>query len=160
MQERSTTGRIDTVSKLIAASPHTLYQAFIDPNSLVKWLPPEGMRGEVALFEPHAGGKYRLILYYEKGEQTTGKSTIDSDVSEGTFVEIVPDTKIVMAGAFDSEDSGFEGVMTMTWYFEENLEGTKITVIAENVPTGISKEDHIDGLSSSLENLEYFVETR
>ncbi|MCC5894073.1 MAG: SRPBCC domain-containing protein [Alkalibacterium sp.] len=160
MQERSTTGRIDTVSKLIAASPHTLYQAFIDPNSLVKWLPPEGMRGEVALFEPHAGGKYRLILYYEKEEKTTGKTTIDSDVSEGTFVEVVPDMKIVMEGAFESEDPDFEGVMTMTWYFEENLEGTKITVIAENVPPGISKEDHIDGLSSSLDNLEYFVEKR
>ena len=65
-----------------------------------------------------------------------------------------------MAGAFDSEDSDLKGVMTMTWYFEENLEGTKITVIAENVPLGINKQDHIDGLSSSLENLEYFVETR
>ena len=81
MQERSSTGRIDTVSKLIAASPHTLFQAFIDPASLIKWLPPEGMRGEVSLFEPHAGGKYRLILYYEKKEQITGKTTIDSDVS-------------------------------------------------------------------------------
>lgn len=118
------------------------------------------MRGEVALFEPYAGGKYRLILYYEKEEQTTGKTTIDSDISEVTFVEVVPDMKIVMVGAFDSEDPDFEGVMTMTWYFEENLEGTKIMVIAENVPPGISKKDHIDGLSSSLENLEYFVDTR
>ena len=160
MQERSSTGRIDTVSKLIAASPHTLFQAFIDPASLIKWLPPEGMRGEVSLFEPHAGGKYRLILYYEKKEQITGKTTIDSDASEGTFVDVVPDMKIVMAGAFDSEDSDLKGVMTMTWYFEENLEGTKITVIAENVPLGINKQDHIDGLSSSLDNLEYFVETR
>lgn len=160
MQESSSNGRIDTVSKNIASSPHTLYQAFIDPDSLIKWLPPEGMRGEVSLFEPYAGGKYRLILYYEKEEQTTGKTTIASDVSEGTFVEVVPDTKIVMAGAFDSEDPDFKGVMTMTWYFEEILEGTKITVIAENVPAGISKEDHIDGLSSSLKNLEYFVEKR
>lgn len=160
MQERSSTGRIDTVSKLIAASPHKLFQAFIDPDSLIKWLPPEGVRGEVSLFEPHAGGKYRLILYYEKEEKTTGKTTVDSDVSEGIFVEVVPDMKIVMAGSFDSKDPDFEGVMTMTWYFEENLEGTKITVIAENVPLGINKQDHIDGLSSSLENLEYFVETR
>lgn len=160
MNEKKATGRIDTVSKVIAVSPHTLYQAFMDPDALVKWLPPEGMRGEVELFEPHAGGKYRLILYYE-GEQTTpGKTTEDSDVSEGTFVELVPDMKIVTSGVFESDDPDFEGVMTMSWYFEENLEGTKVSIVAENVPQGIKKDDHIDGLTSSLENLEYFTETR
>ncbi|PRY71412.1 SRPBCC domain-containing protein [Alkalibacterium olivapovliticus] len=160
MEYKSKTGRIDTVSKVIAASPHTIYQAFINPDALIKWLPPEGMWGEVDQLEPHAGGKYRLILYYE-GEQTSeGKTSEYSDVSEGTFIELIPDMKVVMAGAFDSENPDFEGVMIMTWYFEEILEGTKITVIAENVPPGISKEDHSDGLSSSLENLEYFVETR
>lgn len=160
MEDKSKAGRIDTVSKVIAASPHTLYQAFMDPDSLVKWLPPEGMRGEIDLFEPHAGGRYRLILYYEGEELTPGKTTEDSDVSEGTFVELVPDTKIVMSGVFESDEPDFKGVMTMSWYFEENLEGTKVTVIAENVPQGIKKDDHIDGLTSSLENLEYFAETR
>ncbi|MER2063559.1 MAG: SRPBCC domain-containing protein [Alkalibacterium sp.] len=160
MNEKTANRRIDTVSKVIAASPHTLYQSFMDPESLVKWLPPEDMRGEVALFEPHVGGKYRLILFYEGEEETAGKTTVDSDVSEGAFVELVPDMKIVTSGVFESDDSDFEGVMTMTWYFEENLEGTKVTVIAENVPEGIKKDDHIDGLTSSLENLEYLIETR
>jgi len=137
-----------------------LYQAFIDPVSLVKWLPPEGMSGKIDLFEPYVGGRYRLILFYEGEQPTAGKTTEKSDVSEGTFVELVPDMKIVTSGVFESDDPGFEGVMTMTWYFEENLEGTKVTVIAENVPQGIKKDDHIDGLTSSLENLEYFAETR
>lgn len=160
MEDKSKAGRIDTVSKVIAASPHVLYQTFMNPDALIKWLPPEGMSGEVDQFEPHAGGKYRLILYYEGEETTAGKTTENSDVSEGTFVELVPDMKIVMSGVFESDDPNFEGVLTMTWYFEENLEGTKVTVIAENVPQGISKDDHIDGLTSSLENLEYFAETR
>lgn len=160
MEDHSRTGRIDTVSKVIEASPHTLYQALMDPDSLIKWLPPEGMRGEVERFEPYTGGKYRLVLYYEKGQDGTGKTTEDSDVSEGTFVELIPDMKIVTAGTFESNDPDFSGVMTMIWYFEENLEGTKVTVIAENVPEGIKKDDHIDGLTSSLENLEYLTETR
>lgn len=160
MNDKTVTGRIDTVSKVIAASPHTLYQAFMDPESLVKWLPPDGMRGEVDLFEPHAGGKYRLILYYEGEQATAGKTTENSDVSEGMFVELVLDMKIVTSGVFESDDPDFKGVMMMTWYFEENLEGTTVTVIAENVPSGIKKDDHINGLTSSLENLEYLTETR
>lgn len=160
MEEQPNMGRIDSVSKVIDVSPHTLYEAFMNPDSLAKWLPPEGMRGEIDLFEPHVGGRYRLTLTYEAEHENTGKTTEDSDVSEGTFVELVPDKKIATAGIFDSDDPDFAGNMVMTWYFEEVLEGTKVTIIVENVPEGIKKDDHIDGLASSLENLENFVETR
>ena len=50
--------------------------------------------------------------------------------------------------------------MIMTWYFEEVIQGTKVTIVAENVPIGIKKDDHIDSLNSALENLERFTKTR
>ncbi|WP_028274495.1 SRPBCC domain-containing protein [Atopococcus tabaci] len=160
MEEEVKAGRIDTVSRVIDVSPHTLYQAFMDPDSLVQWLPPEGMRGDMSLFEPHVGGRYRLTLTFGEEQEMAGKTTENTDVSEGTFVELIPDKKIATAGMFDSDDPDFAGNMVMTWYFEEVLEGTRVTIVAENVPEGIKKDDHIDGLTSSLENLESFVETR
>lgn len=160
MEEEVKAGRIDTVSRVIDVSPHTLYQAFMDPDSLVQWLPPEGMKGKIDLFEPYIGGRYRLTLTYGEEQEATGKTTENTDVSEGTFVELIPDKKIATAGMFDSDDPDFAGNMVMTWYFEEVLEGTRVTIVAENVPEGIKKDDHIDGLTSSLENLENFVETR
>lgn len=49
--------------------------------------------------------------------------------------------------------------MTMTWSVREEASGTRVEIIADNVPDGISAEDHADGLASSLENLADFVES-
>lgn len=160
MEDQLKRGRIDTVSTVISASPSTLYQAFMNPDSLVQWLPPGGMKGEFDQFEAHVGGRYRLTLTYEEKHNVAGKTTEDSDTSEGTFVELIPDQKIATSGVFDSDDPGVAGSMVMTWYFEEVMEGTKVTIVAENVPEGIKKHDHIDGLNSSLENLRKFVERK
>lgn len=159
MENNPKSGRIDTVSKVIDASPQTLYQAFMDPNSLVKWLPPKGMIGEISLFEPVIGGRFQLTLIYEDEYAVKGKTTANSDTLEGTFIELIPGKKIVEAGVFESDDPAFAGNMVMTWYFEEAVPSTKVTIIAENVPKGIKKEDHLDGLNSTLENLERFAKT-
>lgn len=45
----------------------------------------------------------------------------------------------------------------MTWLFEPAPDGTNVTITAENVPAGISAEDHAAGLASTLENLASFV---
>ena len=160
MKNHSSNGRIDTVSRVMDASPQTLYQAFMDPNSLIKCLPPEGMSGEIGLFEPIIGGRYQLTLTYEDKHAAQGKTTENTDALEGMFIELVPDKKIVEAGLFDSEDSDFAGEMIMTWYFEEVAQGTKVMIVAENVPIGIKKDDHINGLNSTLENLERFTKTK
>jgi hypothetical protein len=47
--------------------------------------------------------------------------------------------------------------MLMTWVFEPTPAGTKVTITAENVPSGISPADHDEGLRSSLENLAKFM---
>lgn len=157
MENIPKSGRIDTVSRVIGTSPHKLYQAFMDPNSLVKWLPPEGVRGEISLFEPVIGGRFQLTLIYEDEYAVQGKTTENSDTLEGTFIELIPDKKIVETGVFESDDPAFAGHMVMTWYFEEVEQGAKVTIVAENVPKGIKKEDHLEGLNSTLENLERFA---
>ena len=89
---------------------HLLYQAFMDPNSLTKWLPPEGMNGEISLFEPIVGVRYQLALTYEDEHAIPGKINENSDALEGTFIELVPHKKIVEADIFDSDDSAFVGI--------------------------------------------------
>lgn len=48
----------------------------------------------------------------------------------------------------------------MTWFFEEVDGATKLTLIAENVPPGIPKAVHIEGLNSTLDNLQDFIGDR
>lgn len=153
--------RIDSASKMISASPQLVYDALLDPEALVEWLPPKGMKGRIHAFEPREGGTYRIALTYEAPNHSTdGKTTQDSDVVEGRFRELIPNERIVQVVEFQSKDPSFAGSMSITWSLAAMPGGTEVTVICENVPHGIRKEDHDAGLRSTLENLAAFAERR
>ncbi|WP_240339687.1 SRPBCC domain-containing protein [Halobacillus ihumii] len=76
----------------------------------------------------------------------------------GKFLELVPDKRIVQSVIFDSDDPAFSGEMRQKWLLEAISEGTKVTIVCENVPEGIRKKDHDEGLKSTLENLASFTE--
>jgi hypothetical protein len=48
--------------------------------------------------------------------------------------------------------------MTMTWEVTAVDAGTRVDIVAEDVPDGISTEDHAAGLAASLTNLAVYVE--
>jgi hypothetical protein len=48
--------------------------------------------------------------------------------------------------------------MTMTWEVGRGEDGTRVEIRADNVPAGISAEDHAAGLASSLANLAAYLE--
>jgi hypothetical protein len=50
--------------------------------------------------------------------------------------------------------------MTMTWEVTAVDAGTRVDIVVEDVPDGISSEDHAAGLASSLTNLAAYVERR
>lgn len=159
MSNASDKKRTDTASRVIRASPHAIFQAFVDPAALISWLPPQGMTGQIHTFEPHEGGSYRLALTYDASDHSTrGKTSEHSDIVSGRFLEIVPDVRIVQAVDFESDDPAFAGTMTMTWSLDAAPSGTKVMINCEDVPHGISKEDHDMGLKSTLENLANHLE--
>ncbi|GEN85776.1 SRPBCC domain-containing protein [Oceanobacillus sp. FSL W8-0428] len=158
MAKESSNRRIDSASRLIMASPQTIYQAFVSPKALISWLPPSGMSGHIENFDPKKGGEYRIILMYEMDNLHQGKTTENTDVTQGRFLELVPNERIVQTVNFDSEDPAFSGEMIQKWFFEAVSEGTKVTIVCENVPEGIRKEDHDTGLRSTLKNLAIFTE--
>lgn len=150
--------RTDRASRTIAAPPDRVYAALVDPVALAAWLPPEGMTGIVDHFDARPGGSYRMRLTYADASVAPGKSTADSDVVEARFVDLVPGVRVVQAVDFDSDDPAYAGTMTMTWELTAVESGTRMEIRADNVPAGISPEDHADGLASSLANLAAYVE--
>jgi uncharacterized protein YndB with AHSA1/START domain len=150
--------RVDTASVVVAAKADDVYRAFSDPQTLVAWLPPEGMTGRVLDYDFREGGGYRIELTYA-GDVPPGvaKTTGQTDVSAGRFLALDPGKRIVQSVEFESSDVSFAGEMTMTWSFEALPAGTRVTVSAENVPRGITKTDHEAGLRESLQNLARFV---
>lgn len=158
MENASSNKRIDSASRVIMASPQTIYQAFLTPEAFVSWLPPKGMSGQIDMFDPRVGGAYRMTLTYEMDDSPPGKTSENTDVAQGKFLELVPGKRIVQAIKFNSEDPAYSGEMIQKWFLEDVSEGTKVTIVCENVPEGIRKEDHDTGLKSTLENLAIFTE--
>lgn len=147
--------RTDRAERIIKASAARVFAALMDPAQLVRWLPPNDMTGTIAAFEPHEGGAFRITLRY--AEPGHGKSSADSDVIEGRFGRIRTNERVEWIVTFDSPDPAFAGEMTMGWRLAEDAGVTTVSIVAENVPSGISAAGHAEGLNASLANLEAFV---
>ncbi|MGH3498344.1 MAG: SRPBCC family protein [Nocardioidaceae bacterium] len=148
----------DTASRVVAAAGDRVYAALVDPEALAAWLPPDGMTGRFEHFDARTGGSYRLVLTYADAASAPGKATADSDIVDVRFVDLVPGVRVVQAVDFVSDDLANAGTMTMTWQLTGVTGGTRVDIRAEDVPTGISAEDHAAGLGSSLANLAAYLE--
>ncbi|RKN10948.1 SRPBCC family protein [Streptomyces radicis] len=145
--------RTDRASRVVAAPTDRVFAALVDRDALAAWLPPAGMTGAFERFDARPGGSYRLVLTYADASGAPGKATADSDVVEARFVDIVPGARVVQAVDFVSDDPAYAGTMTMTWEVTAVEAGTRVEIVAEDVPDGISADDHAAGLASSLANL-------
>jgi uncharacterized protein YndB with AHSA1/START domain len=99
-----------------------------------------------------------MVLTHPDASGALGKTTADSDIVEARFVDIVPGERVIQAVDFVSDDPAYAGTMTMTWQVTAVDAGTRVDIVAEDVPDGISAEDHATGLASSLANLAAHVE--
>jgi uncharacterized protein YndB with AHSA1/START domain len=143
---------------VIAATPDRVYAALVDPEALVVWLPPAGMTGTFEHFDARSGGSYRMVLTYADASASPGKATADSDIVELRFIDLVPGVRVVQAVDFVSDDPAYAGTMTMRWELARVDGGTRVDIIADDVPDGIGADDHAAGLASSLTNLTEYLE--
>jgi uncharacterized protein YndB with AHSA1/START domain len=150
-------------SKLIKATPETLYRAFTDPAALAIWFAPGDMTGEVHHFDLRVGGGYQMSLYYPASDESArGKSAEREDRYTARFVELTPPNRIVEAIIFDADDPAFAGEMMMEITLEATSEipggGTTVTIVFKNIPSGIRPEDNELGTQLTLEKLARYIE--
>jgi uncharacterized protein YndB with AHSA1/START domain len=158
-RKMSSMPRTDRASRLIAAAVAQVFEALVDRHALETWLAPSGMTAVFEWFDPTPGGSYRLVLTYADPAGAAGKSSADSDIVEARYVDVVPNDRVVQEVDFVSDDQAFSGTMTMTWSVHAAEGGTTVDFIADDVPAGISAEDHAAGMASSLDNLARYVES-
>jgi uncharacterized protein YndB with AHSA1/START domain len=141
-------------SKLIKASPEAVYDAFMDPEILLQWLPPAEMTGKLHAFDPRIGGGYQISLFYPPTERTfRGKTSETEDRVNVRFVDLQPARRILEAVTFDSPDPAFAGEMTIDIAFAPAPGGTEVTFTATNLPPGVLPEDNEAGTRLSLDQL-------
>src|ERR1700751_4028717 len=134
--------RSDKTTRGIAGRPERVWAALVNPEALMAWIPPGGMTGRCSRFDARPGGSYRMVLTYSDASGAPGKATAESDIVEARFVDIVPGERVVQAVDFVSDDPAYAGTMTMTWEVTAVERGTRVDIVAEDVPDGIFAEDH------------------
>jgi len=147
--------RTHRASRRIAATPQALYRALLEPDALETWLAPPGARLRVEKLDARPGGAFRFVLTFDDHK---GKSSENSDVITGHFVALTPGELVLSEGDFATDDPAFEGAMRTGWHFHPAPGGTRVEVVAENVPADISAEDHEAGFAASLANLARYAE--
>lgn len=155
----SDNNRTDSASRVIHASPETIYKAFLDREAVTIWRAPKGMQCYVFEFDPQQGGKFRMsFTYISQQHEGEGKSSAHQDIFHGVFKELIPNQKIVEIVQFESDNPAYADEMTVATTLEPLGENTKVTFTCSNVPVGIKPEDHKKGINSTLDNLAAYAE--
>jgi uncharacterized protein YndB with AHSA1/START domain len=134
--------------RVLRATPERVYKAFIDPDAMVKWLPPNGFTGKVHYMQAEVGGTYKMSFT----NFTTGKSHSFG----GRFLELEPHERIRYTDQFD--DPNLPGEIGVTIALKSTPFGTELNVVQEGVPDVIPAEACYLGWQESLTLLAKLVE--
>lgn len=134
--------------RVLAAPPEKVYRAFVEPDALAAWLPPNGFVCTVHALKAEVGGQHRLSFR----NFTTGESTVFG----GDYLEIVPSARLVYTDRFD--DPSLTGEMRIRVDFEAVSVGTNLTIEQAGIPDAIPVEACYLGWQESLQKLAKLVE--
>jgi uncharacterized protein YndB with AHSA1/START domain len=134
--------------RVLRATPERVYSAFLDPDAMVKWLPPNGFTGRVHHMDARVGGTCKMSF--------TNFAARTSHSFGGTYVELVPHDRIRYTDRFD--DPGLPGEINVTITFKKVSVGTELSIVQEGVPNVIPPEACYLGWQESLVLLANLVE--
>jgi uncharacterized protein YndB with AHSA1/START domain len=134
--------------RVLRATPERVYRAFLDPDAMVKWVPPHGFTGKVHHMDARVGGSYKMSFT----NFTTGKSHSFG----GEYLELVPHERIRYSDQFD--DPHLPGAMQVTITFQQVSCGTEVHITQDGVPDLIPAEACYLGWQESLALLAKLVE--
>jgi uncharacterized protein YndB with AHSA1/START domain len=97
------------------------------------------------------------LVYSEDDSSSRGKTSASTDTFRGRFAKLIPNEQIVWAVEFESADPSFAGEMTVSTTLAPAGNGTKVTILCENIPPGVRPEDNEAGCRSTLEKLASFL---
>ncbi len=134
--------------RVLRTSPEKIYRAFLDPDAMAKWLPPNGFTGKVHHMDAKVGGAYKMSF--------TNFTTGQSHSFGGTYVELTPNERIRYSDKFD--DPNLSGSMQTTITMKKVSCGTELNIVQEGIPDAIPPEACYLGWQESLTLLAKLVE--
>lgn len=134
--------------RVLRATPERVYRAFLDPDAMAKWLPPNGFTGKVHHMEATVGGTYKMSF--------TNFATGHAHSFGGKFLELKPHERIRHTDRFD--DPNLPGEMQTTISIAPVSCGVELNITQEGIPAIIPAEGCYLGWQQSLTLLAKLVE--
>lgn len=134
--------------RVLAAPPEKVYKAFLDPDALTRWIPPNGFTAKVSHLDAQVGGTFSMSF--------TNFTTGNSHSFGGEYSELVPNRRLRYTDKFDDPNLPGEIIVTVT--LNAVSVGTEMTIVQEGVPDVIPVEACYLGWQQSLEYLAKLVE--
>ncbi len=142
------TGNTIRLHRVINAPAERVYRAFLDPDAMAKWLPPDGYTCRVHHMDPKVGGSYKMSF----ANFTTGARHSFG----GEYVELKPHELIRYTDRFD--DPNLTGEMIASVSLRKTAFGTEVNIEQSGVPAVIPVEACYTGWQQSLTLLQRLVE--
>lgn len=127
--------------RVFCAPPQRVYKAFLDPDAIVKWMPPHGFTARVHHMDATVGGSYQMSF--------TNFSTGSTHSFGGTYAELIPNQLIRYFDHFDNPE--LAGEIEVIIEIKGVLVGTEVNITQSGIPDMIPVEACYLGWQESLQ---------
>jgi uncharacterized protein YndB with AHSA1/START domain len=134
--------------RVLKAPAEKIYRAFLTPDALAKWLPPNGFTAAMHHIDAKVGGTFKMSF--------TNFTTQEAHSFGGEYLELIPNERIRYTDQFD--DPNLPGIMSVTVTLKKVLCGTELNIVQEGIPEVIPTEMCYLGWQESLSALALLVE--
>ena len=130
-----------TIKHRFKAAPEKVYQAWVDPAKMSRWLGPPNVIKVNTTTDVRVGGRYTIQMIVPDDEHNVG----------GVYREIVPNKKLVFTWAWRSTPER-ESLVTVT--FAPDGDGTLMTLLHEQFFDESARDRHEQGWKAIVPRLE------
>jgi uncharacterized protein YndB with AHSA1/START domain len=131
-----------TLKRRLNASPAEVFQAWTDPELLMRWFGPENVTTMEVAVDPRVGGGFRVVMLENTGER--------HEVS-GTYYDVVQNERLVFSWSWVTTP---ERVSSVTVTFKPDGDGTILTLLHEKLFDEQAVTGHTHGWTGALLKLE------
>ena len=131
-----------TITRHLKAPPSLVYQAWTDPEKLMRWFGPDAGPTLSAGADVTVGGRYHIVFRTQDGEE--------HDVS-GLYREVVPNEKLVFTWMWRTMP---ERVSLVTVTMKAEGGGTSFTLLHEQFHDEPGRTSHLQGWTGAISKLE------
>lgn len=129
------------ITKLLAATPSRVFQAWTDPQIVGRWFGPGAFTAAATEPDARPGGN-RIEMSDPEGAKYT---------AVGVYREVEKDARLVFSFSWEGSD-GPETQVTVT--LRPQRDKTELVLVHEGFPTAEIRDRHVHGWSGSTAKLE------